>query len=65
MPEKCLWCDQYITDDRKVSGANKADWSINGDFGCDDSPETTSEGVGSHYPISQAREVVKATVFQL
>ena len=47
----CLWCGQVVEEGRDMAGAtNPYDpcWHVDGAFGCDDSPETDSEGVGSH-----------------
>lgn len=47
---KCVWCDRETTDGREVSGfaGEGPDPMIDGDFGCDASPETDENGVGSH-----------------
>ena len=51
----CRHCGLEIYDARNVSGAESADWAtargrFRDDFGCDDSPDTCEEGVGSHEP---------------
>ena len=47
----CANCGQEIFDKRKESGCKTVDWATDdGDFGCDYSVETTSEGVGDHKP---------------
>lgn len=50
-PQRCHYCDVNIYDARNMSGSITADWATaDGDFGCDESPDTTEEGVGSHLP---------------
>lgn len=47
---KCVYCrlDIYLD---IVEGGGVPDWRTeDGDYGCDRSPETTEEGVGSHKP---------------
>lgn len=47
----CLWCGLFVESDRDAAGATDPYdpcWQIDGDFGCDMSPETTDEGVGDH-----------------
>ena len=44
----CLYCREAITLDI-VEGGGVPDWKLeDGDYGCDDSPETCDKGVGSH-----------------
>lgn len=48
-PGPCLFCGEHVTDQREASGSAVVDWATaSGDFGCDASPETCREGVGSH-----------------
>lgn len=47
----CLWCGEYVTSDRDAAGATNpldACWQVDGDFGCDKSPESSDEGTGGH-----------------
>ena len=46
----CIWCNQWVEDGREDSGRKdgEPDWNVEGDFGCDMSPDTTENGVGSH-----------------
>ena len=45
----CHQCGQVIVDGRADSGATEYDpMTLDGDFGCDDSPDTGEDGVGSH-----------------
>ncbi len=46
---RCVQCGQRIYLDI-VEGGGIADWHADGDYGCDASPETTEDGVGSHLP---------------
>lgn len=46
----CIHCKQPIYLDI-VEGCGVPDWkTADDDYGCDRSPDTTSEGVGSHMP---------------
>jgi hypothetical protein len=46
----CTHCDAEIYLDL-LEGGGVADWKTeDGDYGCYDSPDTTSEGCGSHIP---------------
>lgn len=50
---KCIYCGYPIYVDVLIGGGVPA-WSTeNEDFGCDKSPDTCSEGVGSHRPIKK------------
>jgi hypothetical protein len=50
----CTYCEQFITCDI-VEGGGVPDWKTSdGDYGCDDSPETSGDGCGSHKPIGVA-----------
>ena len=50
-PSRCRFCAKKIVDGRIESGADDVDWmTVDGDYGCDESPETNSEGAGSHEP---------------
>ena len=48
----CLWCERRLTDGRVESGFTGVgpDWMDDGDFGCDESPDTGPDGAGSHTP---------------
>ena len=49
----CRHCHQEIFVDVLIGGG-VPDWSTkDGDFGCDRSPETCSEGTGGHMPIKR------------
>lgn len=44
----CVYCHEPIYLDI-VEGSGGPDWKLDdGDYGCNDSPETCEEGVGSH-----------------
>jgi hypothetical protein len=43
----CVNCGRRITLDI-VEGGGVPDWSADGDYGCDESPDTNDDGVGSH-----------------
>lgn len=46
----CIYCDRAIYLD-VIEGGGIPDWrTYEGDYGCDASPETTSESSGSHEP---------------
>lgn len=48
---ECLWCGQWVVVGRDIAGSTDPQdpaWHIDGDFGCDESPETNEEGVGDH-----------------
>ncbi|MEN6550006.1 MAG: hypothetical protein ABFE07_28515 [Armatimonadia bacterium] len=50
-PGPCLWCGLWVVSGREVAGAtNPYDpcWHADGDFGCDESPETGEDGCGDH-----------------
>ena len=49
-PERCVWCGRMTTDGATESGwtGDGPDPMIDGDFGCDASPESSEDGVGSH-----------------
>ena len=50
---KCLWCGQSLVDGREESGftGEGPDYMTkDGDYGCDDSPDTGEDGTGSHTP---------------
>jgi len=63
----CLWCGEWVTSQRDVAGCtNPQDpaWATeDGDFGCNNSPETNDDGCGDHarpydlakFLIAQAR----------
>lgn len=44
----CDYCERTITLDAGIGTGGVFDWHDDGDYGCDDSPETTEEGCGSH-----------------
>lgn len=52
LPGDCIWCGQYVEEGREDAGAtNPFDpcWQTeDGDFGCNNSPETCEEGCGNH-----------------
>lgn len=51
-PRRCTYCNEVIYNARHLSGAQNADWATSGgDFGCEGSPDTSEEGVGSHVPF--------------
>ena len=58
-PGECLWCGEYVESQRDLAGATcplDPAWATeDGDFGCDESPETTDDGVGSHARPEDAR----------
>ena len=59
----CFWCDLSIIDGKVGSGYTGPgpDWCTEeGDYGCDNSPETCAEGVGSHATEEHVRQVFKA-----
>lgn len=59
----CLHCDQVIVDGREDSGANEYDpMTLDGDFGCDESPESTDDGVGPHEPRNVYRHANKGAL---
>lgn len=45
---ECCWCRAYVTDGRKAAGSESRALMIDGDFGCNESPDTCDEGVGGH-----------------
>ena len=56
----CLFCGQYVESRRKEAGAPKRTvdtdpcWATqDGDYGCDQSPESSEDGCGSHFRPSQ------------
>lgn len=52
----CSQCRQRIYVDIS-EGGGIADWSTeDGDFGCNKSPDTNDEGVGSHMPVRKLRK---------
>lgn len=49
----CQYCHEPIYVDVLIGGG-VPDWSTaEGDFGCEKSPETCEEGVGSHMPMKR------------
>ena len=56
----CHWCDLWLEDGRKESGYTGPgpDWCAEGDYGCDESPETTDECVGPHMTLADVRRVI-------
>ncbi len=68
IPGPCIWCGQYVESRRDEAGApnetanTDACWAaLDGDFGCDESPETTDEGCGDHArPVDAARWLLAA-----
>lgn len=60
-PIICHWCLQALRDGRVESGGTTVDWcTMDGDFGCDESPLTTYDGVGSHQTLDDVRLVIRA-----
>jgi hypothetical protein len=56
----CLHCGEPIYLDI-VEGGGVCDWRTEeGDYGCNDSPETTTEGCGSHKPQGLTVREVKS-----
>jgi hypothetical protein len=60
-PGYCVWCGEYVEDRREDSGGATRDWAAvdskgHGDFGCNKSPETCDEGVGSHARPNDLRQ---------
>lgn len=50
---RCLWCGQKLANGAKASGftGDGPDWMTpEGDFGCDNSPDSTDESAGGHTP---------------
>jgi hypothetical protein len=45
----CLHCGTTIAEIRDAI-SRVLDWHHDGDYGCDQSPDTSEEGVGSHEP---------------
>ena len=54
--ETCLFCKEWVTDGREVSGYTGLgpDWMLDGDFGCDYNPITCEEGCGPHWTLYDA-----------
>lgn len=51
---RCVYCKKFIYLDAGIIGGGVPDWeTCRGDFGCDDSPETNSDGTGGHLPQRQ------------
>ena len=49
---KCRHCGAVLVDGREDSGASEYDpMTLDGDFGCDESPDSDEEGVGGHDPL--------------
>ena len=46
---RCVQCGQRITLDI-VEGGGVPDWSADGDYGCDASPDANDDGCGGHEP---------------
>ena len=47
----CLWCGEHVESGRDEAGAQDPYdpcWHVDGDFGCDKSPDTNGEGCGDH-----------------
>ena len=62
-PGPCIWCGEWVESDRDGAGCtNPFDpaWQINGDYGCDQSPESCNEGCGDHArPYDLALKLLK------
>ena len=59
---QCHWCEQLLVDGKMASGYTGPgpDWCTeDGDYGCDASPETSEEGVGSHATEEHVKQVFK------
>lgn len=56
----CIWCKHVLEDGSAESGYTGpgADWCVDGDYGCSESPETTDEGVGCHMTLADVRRVI-------
>lgn len=64
-PGPCLWCREEVTSQREAAGAtNPHDpaWATEeGDYGCNESPETNNDGCGDHArPYDLARRLIEA-----
>ena len=59
----CLWCGEWVEEGRDMAGATDPFdpcWNIDGDFGCDKSPESCGEGCGDHArPYDLARRLLR------
>lgn len=68
-PGPCLWCGQWVTEGRDEAGATRGIdpcWNVDGDFGCDESPESSDEGVGDHArPYDLAVRISAGRLFHL
>ena len=67
--EECFWCEKEIGDESAQAGVSKggpiawaSEWDHKMkkfyDFGCESSPETSGDGVGSHLPKSEIKRLV-------
>lgn len=58
----CFWCHQIIKDGGKESGApeGEIDWMVDGDYGCNQHPITSEEGVGPHETAAEVIAIIKA-----
>lgn len=50
----CVQCGKAIKVDISIGGG-VPDWSADGDFGCNESPDTNEEGTGGHVAHGTAR----------
>ena len=46
----CQYCERQISVNVTIGGG-VVDWGIDGDFGCNASPDTDDEGTGGHMPV--------------
>ncbi len=47
----CLWCGEWVESGRDAAGATDPYdpcWNVDGDFGCDRSPDADDDGCGDH-----------------
>ena len=54
---ECLFCREYVTEGRDMAGASRPFdpcWQVNGDFGCDASPDSGKDGCGDHFTLWDA-----------
>lgn len=63
-PGPCLWCGQWVTVGREEAGSTSPydpAWQVDGDYGCNESPETNEDGCGDHIrPYDVARMLLQA-----
>ena len=55
---QCLFCDEFVYEDRDDVGGG-LDWGTeDGDYGCDGSPLNGPDGTGGHLTLDAARDLV-------